>query len=228
MSNDIATKLIIENIHLLEQAKSLLEGEITEKLLTALDEFMKKEVEGYGDNWNGIFQFNGSSNLSFAPSEWGAKSVEEFKPQNYYGRYHFYCESNQTNEDGNGWWFTTFLQNDIEKLIISLYPWYSAYSDCSVKKWKAFAQEKNSLHPELELHGFKYNPRDGSWYLLIDGIEPSVMIDAYNRDDFSTAFEPIANALETVKKVHPTFDLIVKEAIKKFNTDTSEQPSIAE
>lgn len=228
MSNDIAAKLIIENIHLLEQAKSLLEGEISEKLLTSLDEFMKKEVKIFGDDWNGNFQFYESNDLNFAPSEWCAKPEEEFKHQNYYGRYNFFGESNQTNEDGNEWWLSTFLKNNVEKLIISFYPWIPAYSDCSVKKWKAFAQEKNSLHPELEQHGFKYNPKDGSWYLLIDGIEPSVIIDAYKSDDFSTAFEPIANALETLKKVHPTFDLIVKEAIKKFNTDTSEQPSTAE
>ena len=53
MSNVQAAKLIIENIQLLEQAKIILEGEITEKLLAAVDKVVQEYIDSLDVQWDG-------------------------------------------------------------------------------------------------------------------------------------------------------------------------------
>ena len=50
MSNVNAAKLIIENIQLLEQARNLLEGELSEKFLNAVDTVIKQSVDNFDED----------------------------------------------------------------------------------------------------------------------------------------------------------------------------------
>ena len=58
MSNVQAAKLIIENIQLLEQAKIILEGEITEKLLAAVDKVVQEYIDSLDVQWDGYFKLS--------------------------------------------------------------------------------------------------------------------------------------------------------------------------
>ncbi|OTG98219.1 hypothetical protein B9T24_02375 [Acinetobacter sp. ANC 4654] len=222
MSNVQAAKLIIENIQLLEQAKIILEGEIAEKLLTSVDEVVKRYLEGF-EGWGGNFNFYEKNDLKFAPENWQAKQETEFKHQNFYARYCLNCESSEIGGDYHEWWVSTFLKNDIDRIIFSIYPWYENYKEkVNKKKWNEFANEKNQLQPEIEQCGFKFNASNGSWYIVVDGIEPKTFIENYESDTLEDALIPITDALGKLEKAHPYFDKIVQAAIEKFGRIESE------
>ena len=70
------------------------------------------------------------------------------------------------------------------------------------KKWREFSSEQNQLKPQIEQLGFKYNAVNGSWYLLVDGIESKVFIESYENDDVEDALTPIREALDKVKQIN--------------------------
>ncbi|MEG0745500.1 MAG: hypothetical protein RSC45_06345 [Acinetobacter sp.] len=216
MSNIEAVKLIIKNVQYLEQAKTLLEDEISHKLLVAVDAIVQEHIDGL-ENWDGTFDLNGSCLLQFAPTSWQAKQGEEFKYQNFYARYNLDCESNIIGGDSNHWWLSTFLKNDIERIVFSFSPYYYNYKEKVNKmKWSKFANEQNQLIPQIEQEGFKFNASNGFWYLIVDGIEPKTVIEGYENDDLADALIPITDALDKIKQAHPYFDQIVQAAIEKF------------
>lgn len=220
MSNQQAIGLIVENIEYLEQAKKLLEGEVTETLCTVIDNKVKDYIENLEHQWSGIFSFY-EDTIQFAPESWRAKNGQEFKHQQFYARYSLGCESQETGGDCTEWWLTTFLKNDVDYMVFNFYPWRDNYLKCNAKDWKKFTTEKNQMHPEIEQLGFKYNAKEGSWYLVIDGIDPIVFIENYESDSLEDALSPFGTALEKLKQAHPYFDVIVKAAIEKFNVEAN-------
>ena len=69
--------------------------------------------------------------------------------------------------------------------------------------------------------GFKYNAKEGSWYLVIDGIDPTVFIENYESETLEDALSPFETALDILKQAHSYFDAIVKAAIEKFNIESN-------
>ena len=223
MSNIQAVKLIIENIQYLEQAKTLIEGEVSEKLLLAVDKVVQEHIEGL-EEWNGVFNFYQSNSLQFAPETWQAKQSDDFKYQNFYARYNLNCESSETGGDSHEWWLSTFLKNDIDRMILSIYPWYENFKEkVNKKKWNEFADAQNKLMPQIEKDGFKFNASNGSWYLIIEGISPSTFLENYESDTLVDALTPITDALKIIEKTHEHFDKIVQAAIEKFGRIENEE-----
>ncbi|OTG75447.1 hypothetical protein B9T26_05540 [Acinetobacter sp. ANC 4169] len=223
MSNKQAACLIVENIQYLEQAKKLLEGEITENLHNAVDTKIRDYIEGVDNQWSGVFNFYEENNTQFAPESWRAKDGTEFKHQYFYARYFLGCESDAIGGDGTEWWLSTFLKNDVDHMVFNFYPWIDNYLKCTKKDWKIFANEKNQIHPEIEQLGFKYNATEGAWYLIIEGIDPVVFIENYENDSLEDALAPIIDALNKLEKVHPFFNEIVQKAITKFGRIENEE-----
>lgn len=131
------------------------------------------------------------------------------------------CESQETGGDCTEWWLTTFLKNDVDYMVFNFYPWRDNYLKCTAKDWKMFTTEKNQIHPEIEQLGFKYNAKEGSWYLVIDGIDPTVFIENYESETLEDALSPFETALDILKQAHSYFDAIVKAAIEKFNIESN-------
>lgn len=216
MNNVNAVKLIIENIQLLEQSKKMIEDEISVKLFEKVDSVIKEKIESFeGIEWDGYFKFS-EDYLAFAPSNWKVKDSNKFH-QNFYARFSLGCES-----EDNYWWLSTFLKNDVDRIVFNFYQWQPNFSKCTTKDWKAFANEQNQLKPQIEQLGFKYNAASGGWYLIVDGIEPECFIESYENDDLADALTPITEALDKIKQAHPYFDQIVQAAIEKFGRIDSE------
>lgn len=218
MSNVNAVKLIIENIQSLEQARKLLEEEISGKLFEAVDEVVKNYMDA---EWDGYYNFS-EDYLAFAPSHWKVKNSNKFH-QNYFARYGLSCENEETDGDYNHWWLSSFLKNDVDRVIFDFYPWQPNFAKCTTKDWKTFANEQNQLKPQIEQAGFKYNTAKGIWYLVVDGIEPEILIENYENDTLADALTPITEALDKLKQAHPYFDQIVQAAIAKFGRIESEE-----
>ena len=218
MNNIQAVKLIIENIQYLEQAKKLLESEITENLCSAIDSKIRNFIEGLENQWNGVFNFY-EDQIQFAPESWRAKEGDDFKHQHFYARYFLGCESDEIGGEATEWWLSTFLKNDVDSMVFNFYPWRENFLKCSAKDWKNFANEKNQAYPQIEQKGFKYNAKEGSWYLIIEGIDPVTFIENYESDNLEDALAPIEVALSKLKQVHHYLDEIVKAAIRKFNQE---------
>ena len=218
MSNVNAAKLIIENIQLLEQSKKLLEDEISVELFEAVDEVIKNYMDA---EWDGYYKFS-EDYLAFAPSQWKVKDSNKFH-QNYFARYTLNCENEETNGGYNHWWLSSFLKNDVDRIIFNFYPWQPNFAKCTTKDWKAFANEQNQLNPQIEQSGFKYNATSGGWYLAVNGIEPEIFIESYENGNLVDALTPISEALETIQKTNPYFDKIVQAAIAKFGRVEVEQ-----
>ena len=222
MSNVQAAKLIIENIQLLEQAKIILEGEITEKLLAAVDKVVQEYIDSLDVQWDGYFKLS-EDYLVFAASDWKVKDSNKFI-QNFYARYGLGWESGETDGDTNCWWLSSFIKNDVERIIFDFYPCYDNYKEkVNKKKWNEFANEQNQLQPKIEQFGYKFNASNGSWYIVVDGIEPKTFIENYESDTLEDALTPIIEALDKVKQAHPYFDQIVQAAIVKFGRIENEE-----
>lgn len=216
MSNIQAAKLIIENIQYLGQAKILLEGEVTEKLFVALDTIVQEHIDGLKE-WSGVFDLNQSTSLKFAPETWRAKQGDDFNFKNFYARYYLDAESSVTSGDSNEWWLSTFLKNDIERVIFSFYPCFDNFKEKVNKtKWSKFANDQNQLVPQIVEAGFKFNTSNGCWYLIVEGIEPKTFIEGYENNDLVEALTPITDALKVIEKTHDHFDKIVQAAILQF------------
>ncbi|MCU4582997.1 hypothetical protein KTJ32_18540 [Acinetobacter gyllenbergii] len=213
MEHKQAAKLIIENIQLLEQAKKMLEGEISEKLFLTVDKMIKEHIDRFGE-WEGYYNFS-EDYLAFAPSHWKAKDTHKFI-QNFYARYGLSTKSHEIGGEESEWWLTSFMENEVDQIVFNFYPWRDNFSMCNVKDWRNFADQQNQIYLQIEQLGFKYNAVEASWYLVVEGIKPYIFSENYDNDTLEYALTPITDALDILKQAHPYFDKIVQAAIAKF------------
>ena len=218
MSNMQAVELIVNNIQNLEEAKKLLEGELTEKLFDAVDNKIKKIVESFDEKWNGKFNFN-DDGIQFSPESWRSTNGDNFKFQHYYAYYYLSCKSEAIDEDGTEWWFTTFLKNNVDQMAFYFTLGKDNFLKCNQRDLKKFTDEINITHPEIENLGFKYNSKSTSWFLIIDGIDPQLFIENYENDTLEDVLEPFEIALKKLQQAHLYFDAIVQAAKLKFNNE---------
>lgn len=215
MSNVNAAKLIIENIQLLEQARNLLEGELSEKFLNAVDTVIKQSVDNFDEDIIAEYNFY-EDETWFLPAKW---QKAPFKPEDSKTWKYvcaFYELANEGgNDDVNHWWLSVFFKNDLDRMTFNFVLWKNGFNKASTKDWKEFVAKINQDYPQIEQLGFKFNP-EGNWYLPIASLDKQEVIENYERDTLDDALTPITDALNTLKQAHPYFDQIVQAAIAKF------------
>lgn len=215
MSNVNAAKLIIENIQLLEQARNLLEGELSEKFLNAVDTVIKQSVDNFDEDIIAEYNFY-EDETWFLPAKW---QKAPFKPEDSKTWKYvcaFYELANEGgNDDVNHWWLSVFFKNDLDRMTFNFVLWKNGFNKASIKDWKEFVAKINQDYPQIEQLGFKFNP-EGNWYLPIASLDKQAVIENYERDTLDDALTPITDALNTLKQAHPYFDQIVQAAIAKF------------
>ena len=223
MSNIQAAKLIIENIQYLEQAKFLLEGEISERFLTALDAKTKEKVDDF--EWIGVFNFYETNDIWFLPINWKEEKLDINDPKKFeglYAKYELWCRQN--DEIDNEWWFTSFLPNDNEQMVFNFVIDFSKFKIKPSKKDRLlFTLNANNMHPEIEKNDFKYDGEGGHWYLPIASLDKKLILENYENDTLEDALTPITEALDKVKGAHQYFDQIVQAAIAKFGRIENEE-----
>lgn len=215
MSSINAVHLIIENIQLLEQSKKILEGEVTEVFLNAVDEVIKDAVDGFNDEMLASYDLY-QDETWFLSTKWKKEPFIFDKVKTHKNLYAFYqIFPHVLGNDENCWWLTSFFKNDYEIMIFNFCLHGNGFDKTSLTDWKAFYQEMNNKYPELEQLGFKLNP-EGAWYIPIASLNQETVIKNYKNSTLKDALTPITEALEKVKQAHPYFDQIVQAAIAKF------------
>ncbi|MFC1393796.1 hypothetical protein NK318_04270 [Acinetobacter junii] len=215
MSNVNAAKLIIENIQLLEQARNLLESELSEKFLNAVDTVIKQSVDNFDEDIIAEYNFY-EDETWFLPVKW---QKAPFKPDDS-KTWKYVCAFYELakeggNDDMNHWWLSIFFKNDLDRMTFNFVLWKNGFNKASTKDWKEFVAKINQDYPQIEQLGFKFNP-EGNWYLPIASLDKQAVIENYERDTIEDALTPISDALDILKQAHPHFDKIVQAAIAKF------------
>lgn len=215
MSNVNAAKLIIENIQLLEQARNLLESELSEKFLNAVDTVIKQSVDNFDEDIIAEYNFY-EDETWFLPVKW---QKAPFKPDDS-KTWKYVCAFYELakeggNDDMNHWWLSIFFKNDLDRMTFNFVLWKNGFNKASTKDWKEFVAKINQDYPQIEQLGFKFNP-EGNWYLPIASLDKQAVIENYERDTIEDALTPISDALDILKQAHPHFDKIVQAAIARF------------
>jgi len=222
MSNDIAAKLIIENILNLEQANKLILEEIHPKVFGVMDKLIEESVTEFDDEMIGEYNFHEDTTW-FLSKDWQQEpfQLEDAKSYKYhYASYQVWSYSK--NDEANGWWLSNLFENEADRANIHFELWSQGFKKTGQKIWKAFYQEMNQKFPELEQTGFKFNT-DGAWYLPIKSLDQKEVAENYVSDTLEDALTPITEALEIVQKAHPIFKKIVQKAIDRFGRYVDER-----
>ena len=215
MSNVNAAKLIIENIQLLEQARNLLESELSEKFLNAVDTVIKQSVDNFDEDIIAEYNFY-EDETWFLPVKWQKAPFKPDDSKTWKYVCAFYELANEGgNDDMNHWWLSIFFKNDLDRMTFNFVLWKNGFNKASTKDWKEFVAKINQDYPQIEQLGFKFNP-EGNWYLPIASLDKQAVIENYERDTIEDALTPISDALDILEQAHPYFDKIVQAAIAKF------------
>ena len=199
-------------MQLLEEARTLIEGELGETFFNSVDELIEDNI----GELEGVYNFN-NEGIWFLNSEWKVKDEpisEKYKPQEFYGRYNL---TNYETELNNNWWISNFFTNNNDHMCFYFDIFYYLFKNRPLKNiWKKFAQDRNEEYQKIEEAGFKFNAIHGNWYLPIAGLDATVVAENYTNETLKDALIPIVDALEKLKEAHPYFNKIVQEAIEKF------------
>ncbi len=222
MNNVNAAKLIIENIQLLEQAKTLIEGEIGKKFLDTIDSVIKQSMDNFNKDMIAEYNFY-EDETWFLPTTWQKVPFKPTDHKTWKYMSAFYELTNEgANEEIEQWWLSVFFENDFDRMIFNFVLWRNGFNRISTKDWKEFVAKMNQDYPQIEKLGFKFNP-EGNWYLPIASLDKQAVIKNYENDTLEDALTPITEALEKVKQAHPYFDQIVQAAIVKFGRIEAEE-----
>ncbi|MBN6711023.1 hypothetical protein JFL47_10945 [Haemophilus haemoglobinophilus] len=200
-----AFKLIIENIQMFDEASQLINEEISEQIFDKIEDVIRNS------QYLGRFDFFETSDFNFYPEKWLSSTQNKENPNNSYAHYYFGFLSNESKNDvGSYWCITPLFSHKQESMVFGFY----SYIKCSTRDWKNFIKEMNEEYPQLNELGFKWNPNEGSFYIIIPPLDKQKIIESY--PDFDDAFEPIKNALNILIEAEPIFDEIVEKAKAKF------------
>ncbi|MEG1489379.1 hypothetical protein [Acinetobacter sp.] len=222
MEHKQAAKLIIENIQLLEQAKILLEGELSQTFFNTVDKVIEQSVGNFDDEMMASCNFH-EDETWFLSTKWQQEPFSFEDTKTWKNLYAFYELTNEgCNERSNDWWLTNFFPNDLDRVIFNFALWKNGFNKTLAKEWKFFAIQMNNDHPQIEELGFKFNP-EGNWYLPMQSLDSKLVIESYESDTLEDALTPIIDVLDKVKQAHPYFDQIVQAAIVKFGRIENEE-----
>ncbi|SDY81179.1 hypothetical protein [Acinetobacter kyonggiensis] len=117
MEHKQAAKLIIENIQLLEQAKILLEGELSQTFFNTVDKVIEQSVGNFDDEIIASCNFH-EDETWFLSTKWKQEPFSFGDTKTWKNLYAFYELTNEgCNERSNDWWLTNFFPNDLGRVI---------------------------------------------------------------------------------------------------------------
>ncbi|STO53655.1 Uncharacterised protein [Canicola haemoglobinophilus] len=201
-----AFKLIIENIQMFDEACQLIDKEISKQIFEKIEDVIRMNSQ-----YSGRFNFINNKDFKFYPEKWLNSTQNKEDPQNSYAHYYFgFLSAESNNNVGTCLSITPLFSHKQDSMVFGFY----SYIKCSAKDWKNFIKEMNEEYPQLNQLGFKWNPKEGSFYIIIPPLDKQKIIESY--PDFDDAFEPIENALDILIEAKPIFDEIIEKAKTRF------------
>lgn len=203
MSKTQAVKLILENLSMIEEVSTFLDKELTPSLFNAIDSTIKDEL----GNWVGIFDF-WENRTVFCPENFLTGELDKnLNYRNSIASYYFYQV-----DDTNYYWLSNLLNiNGNLMKFAFLGHWGNENFNFTSGKWKKFCQQENEKYPEIQQAGFKFNEKEGEWYLPIQPLDIQKVIECYE-SDLEEAMEPIRDACRILLKTHRYFEEIMEDA----------------
>ncbi|MDD0823175.1 hypothetical protein PTQ27_01625 [Mannheimia sp. AT1] len=203
MSKTQAVKLILENLPMIEEMESFLYDELAPSLFNTLDNIIKDELQ----DWDGIFDFY-ENHTGFCPKNWMTDKLDKgLNYRNSIGRYHL----GEIKENNHQWISNLFNINGGQMNFIFYGHWGNEQFKFTRGKWKNFCRNMNEKFLEIQQTGFKFDEKEGRWYLPIQPLDIQKVIECYE-NDLEDAMEPIYEACGTLLKAHPYFEKIMEEA----------------
>lgn len=216
MDNKQAAALVIENIAMLEEAKTLLDGEVTESIFEAIDQLIKNWSDETG--WVGDYNFYERVTW-FGPRQWQlGKDIESSRLAS------FWWDSCEVDDH---WWLTMLLAAGTGRAGFRFQADRAQLPRAGKKVWKAFASQMNQEHPDIELAGFQFEAADGTWFLPWK-LDAKTLAENYVSDSIEDALGPVQEALKTIKAIHPVFEKIVEAALQQFGPIQESETSSSE
>lgn len=203
MSKTQAVKLILENLSMIEEVSTFLDKELTPSLFNAIDSTIKDEL----GNWVGIFDFWGNRTV-FCPEHFLTGELDKnLNYRNSIASYYFHQVENT-----NYYWLSNLfnINGNLMKFAF-LGHWGNESFNFTSGKWKKFCQQENEKYPQIQKAGFKFNEKEGNWYLPIQPLNIHKVIECYE-SDLDEAMDPIRDACRILLKTHPYFEKIMEEA----------------
>lgn len=204
MSKTQAVKLILENLSMIEEVSTFLDKELTPSLFNAIDSTIKDEL---GD-WVGFFDFY-ENDTTFCPKHFlTAELNKTLDYRNSIARYTFYKV-----DDINYYWISNLfnINGNLMKFTFVGHWGNENFNFTNGKRWKKFCQQENEKYPQIQKAGFKFNEKDGYWYLPIQPLDIQKVIECYE-SDLEEAMEPIRDACRILLKTHRYFEEIMEDA----------------
>lgn len=201
MSKTQAVKLILENLSMIEEVVEFLDKELSPSLFNAIDSTIKDEL---GD-WVGIFDFL-ENRTAFCPKHFLTGELDN-NLNNSIANYYFHQV-----DDTNHYWLSNLFNINGNLMKFTFWGhWRNEGFNFTGRKWKKFCQQENEKYPEIQQAGFKFNEKDGYWYLPIQPLDIQKVIECYE-SDLEEAMEPIRDACRILLKTHRYFEKIMEDA----------------
>ena len=222
MSHKQMGKLIIENIQMLEESIRLLSGDLSQEIFDEIEIVLQDKLSEFSDEWSQSNELFSSGVCLFAPNKWKLIDSAQLNHKDYFARYRFTWQSTISEQETNQYLLTAFFNNSYDVMVLKFVSWFNCYARCTKGLWKNFASIQNENYPEIESLGFKYDSKEGSWFLPIASLNQQLVADCYVEDNLADAMEPITEALDKLYQAHPYFDKIVEAAKVEFGVNVQD------
>ena len=201
MSDRSLEALIVDHIDELESALAHANTFITPILGKRTAEIIEEKKSEFG--WAGQIADELNDDQWLAPEEWRNASDPD-------DNFDLYIELGDTYPGvESDTWLGTFCGWQNARLQFSL-----ATNALKPRQWKLLLQSESILVEQLAATGFQCNLKDGDLFLPIL-IDQKALAEAFEENDFETAFKPFAEQLDLFQKARPILDNLV-EAIRRF------------
>ncbi len=206
MIDNQAGALVIKNIAIMEDAITLVKGEVSAKVFNAIDETIKNWAETM--KWEGSYNFTEAAVTFFGPSVW----IMGTKQEDWLA---WFCIQGMDTDTPDEYWLTSFLAARNARIGFQFKLSYQRLGNAGKVVWRRFAERFNQSHPEIEQAGFEFESKDGTWMLPWQ-LDSKILAENYLNDAIEDALEPLQTALERVKTIYPVFAELVESAQHQF------------
>lgn len=205
MENKIDAEILaLENIVALDEACKLVNDEITENILTALDEYIEQKIK-VCDGYDGVYKFHeDEENTWFAPEYCLVKDDDSEVVEGPF----FYCSLRERDttdpEDYNNFYVTSLIGSGAQEMCfgVTIEPRY--FPGLGIQRCRAFIQ-KIFQDNRLAGQGFEYDSADSGAIIIPFVVDLKSLINAYRDEDFTEAFAPVGKAIEKSMDVMKMF-----------------------
>ncbi|MBU2833434.1 hypothetical protein [Acidithiobacillus ferriphilus] len=208
--------LALENIAALDEACKLVQDEIQENILTALDEYIEASVSSI-DGYEGVFEFHGDGDKDltwFAPNNWLIKGENEDLKDAF-----LRCDLAEMNKCDSGeynrFFITSLIGSGAQNMCFSIYISKYFFPRLGKRECKSFIQavfERNGLRER----GMNYDDEGDGAINIPFIVDHKKLILAYQNEEFSEVFEPVGKAIGKAKEVIEMFSVPLKELQEKY------------